>query len=200
MALAIVLAVCALLSACGSGSPRSPKDLRASLVAAALTQKSVHYEKDVEVDMEGSGTTTADVTADSGVAQVVSPYGGVAEIRLVDETVYVSGDAPSLEDYVPGLPRAVANGYAGKWISIPKGDALYAYVSEGLTLGSILRDVRSDLLLKRGSKFPTGFSREINPSGEFTLTSGMFSHWNEPVHVAAPANSTPIATLRLDAG
>jgi hypothetical protein len=196
MAFALALILSALLSACGSGSRPSAKDVRASLVAAALGQKSVHYEKDIEVDMDGTTTIVADVTADSGAAQVVSPEDGVVEIRLVNGTVYINGDAAALQYYVPNLPLAEANGYSGKWISIPKGDPLYAYVSDGLTLASILGDVRSDLLPKRDKQLPTGFSREINPSGEFTLASGTFNNWNEPVHVQPPTGSTPIASIR----
>jgi hypothetical protein len=198
MAPALVLALWALLSACGSASPPTPKDVRASIVAAALAQKSVHYEKNIEVDMEGTTTITADVTADSGIALEDSYDYGLVEIRLVNDTVYVKGDAAALRFYVADLPHAVANGYSGKWISIPKGDPLYAYVSDGLTLASIVHDVRSDLPVTHVNKLPARFAGEVDPSGEYTATSGTFSKWNEPVHVQAPANSTPIATLRAD--
>lgn len=189
------LSGCALLSACGSASPPSPKDVRASMVAAALAQKSVHYVENIEVDMDGTTTITADVTADSGIAQETSPDYGSAELRLANDTVYVKGDATALEYYVPDLPHAEAEGYWGKWISIPKGGALYAAASDGLTLASIVHNVGADLLPKLVDKLPARFSREINPSGEFTVTSGTFSKWNESVHVQVPASSTPIATV-----
>jgi hypothetical protein len=48
--LATVLALGVPLSGCGSSSPPSPKDVRASIVAAALAQKSVHYEETIEVE------------------------------------------------------------------------------------------------------------------------------------------------------
>ena len=190
--LAIVLAVCASLSACGSSVP-SPRSVRASIVAAALAQKSVHYAESIEVDMDCTTTITADVTADSGIARGISGCYGSVEIRLVNDTVYIKGPATALEYYFASY--AQTKNYSGKWISIPKGDKLYPQLSDGLTLASIVEKVRRDLPLKL-VKLPAHFSGIINPSGQFTATSGKFSKWNKLVHVQAPANSTPIAVVR----
>ncbi len=224
--LVIVLALCAALSACGSSSsaPSSPKRVLASIVAAALAQKSVHYGSYVEVDMGGSSTSTADVTADSGIAQEKFSI-GTLEIRLVNHTVYVHGDVEGLRNaLLLTLPKAKR--YAGRWISIPRADTLYATTADGLTLASSVHDFAPHSGLKQGRNessgtrflafqwmtsdggfenlsarasgepLPVFFSRAIHDSGDSYVVHGNFSHWNELVHVIAPANSVPIATVR----
>jgi hypothetical protein len=143
-----VLAVCAL-SACGSSSvgPQTPKTVRRSIVAAALAQKSVHWDWDVGSQTEAF-ESSADLTADSGVRQVryfccTKNNDARVRILLVDHTVYVRGDAPGLHITLgfhhAWLTNAKARTYAWQWISIPRGDRLYSHLAADLLLGSVVR-------------------------------------------------------------
>ena len=74
--------------------------------------------------MQGSSTLTADVTADSGVARL-DDTDGIVEMRLVNDTIYLKGDAAALY-YDTDITLRYANvryaqlrHYAGKWISMP---------------------------------------------------------------------------------
>jgi hypothetical protein len=123
--------------------PSTPEGVSASIVAAALAQKSVHWSEVIGLDLVGSFVTTADVTADSGTEQTTAYSGDKAEIRLIHGVVYVRGNASALVSEL-GLPLARARPYARRWIAIPKGDKLYARESQGLTLASAVRDVAGE--------------------------------------------------------
>ena len=229
--LAIVLAVCASLSACGSSSPSavpsSSKSVLASVVAAALAQKSVHWTSSGYGENEGIWTWTADVGTNSGTERGVQSRRGTVQIRLVQNTVYVRGSFWQLMR-TAGLSEPEARYYARRWITIPRGDSEYGRVADGLTLGSIVRDVTCDtwrgtklrMVRKKshGTRFlffrrtlPKSDGQECRLTARASRTplpvssvfSGLghgsslhFSKWNEPVHVTAPASSTPIATVR----
>ena len=120
--------------------PRTPKGMLDSVVAAALAQKSVHVSESFGADLYGTDHRTFDVSKDSGT-ELFDYYGNKMRVLLVDKTIYVRGNAWDLSGtlYGPGLglTDAQAKRYAGKWISIPEGDKLYASLSEGLTLPSL---------------------------------------------------------------
>lgn len=219
-----VLALCASLAACGSSSPSAPpsaKSLRASIIAAALAQKSVHWTETDRPQTAAATSFVADVTADSGMQRVTFAPGtsnaATATIVLVNHTLYVEGDAAGLENAL-ALSTTQAAKYAGQWIAIPKGDTLYSGTADGLTLASIVRDAiphgklkvvrtTSALVLRTAARV-LGASVSVEPSGDplpiaFSSsncigcsTDGRFSKWNEAVHVRAPASSTPIAVVR----
>ena len=213
--LVLVVGLSAPLSACGSSSPSSPKAVRASKVAAGLAQKSVHFHVYVEVDMQGSSTLTADVTADSGVARL-DDTDGIVEMRLVNDAIYLKGDAAALY-YDTDITLRYANvryaqlrHYAGKWISMPMqaqsvkwtaanlggGDNVYSQMSDGLTLASILNGVPPQLELEMVNGLPGRVLGSFQNQGDRYSVDARFSKWNEPVHVQAPAHAIPIATAR----
>jgi hypothetical protein len=140
--IATVVAVCALLSACGSSALSRPTAVDASIVAAALKQKSVHW---TEVDAGCPIRRSSDVEAHSGTEHVTfycsaSPRPkGEAQIVLVDHVVYVRGDPGGL-GYTLHLTYAKARKYAARWISIPKGSGPYSRMADGLTLASIVHN------------------------------------------------------------
>ena len=199
----------------------SPKAVRASIVVAALAQKSVHWTS--TSNGHGTVTRTADVNADSGTEQATFD-GAAVQIRLVDDTAYVQGDVVGLQLSLY-LTQAQATQYAGQWISIPKGDELYAQTADGLTLASIVHDATPQgklklvstkahgtrLLVVRGRRGKqiglTRSSLAAHASGTLLPVTfsnggvdhslrGLFSKWNEPGSVQAPSSSTPIATVR----
>lgn len=195
--------------------------MRASIIAAALAQKSVRWTETDRPQTSAATRFVADVTADSGTERVTFAPGtssaATTAILLVGHTVYVEGDVAGLENALQ-LSEAQATKYAGSWISIPKGDTLYPGTAGGLTLGSIVRDAvphgkvkmvrRSSALILETVGDVLGASVSAEPSGTplpvaFSSSScigcstdGRFSNWNEPVHVRPPASSTPIAVVR----
>ncbi len=225
--LAIFLALCAPLSACGS-SGKSPHTLRGRIIAAALAQKSVHTTWTVP-----DGTIfRGDVNADSGRERATIPAGDVVEIRLVNDTVYFhSGYEGCL---FLDLTAAQAERCRDRWIAIPRGHRPYRVLADSLTFGWIVRHAvprgrveKSFTRKPHGTSLlvlspPTGagltpdppfaYSLKARASGEplpvasYYLLGGMakhesyssriFSKWSEPVNVQAPANPTPISTVR----
>jgi len=90
-----------------------------------------------------------DVTANSGSQQITITASGVrekVEFRLVDDVVYARGDSGGLQ-YELNLTETQADKYAGRWISIPKGDSLYQQAADGLTLASSLGDFIPDVYM-----------------------------------------------------
>jgi hypothetical protein len=206
----------------------SPKAVRASIIAAALSEHSVHW---MERDVVGAGVVeaVADVTPSAGnqvVTVVVGKQIGSVQIVFINHTDYVNGEAFGLEANL-GLTKAQAKQYEGKWISITKGDKAYAPVASGLTMASIVhgmtprgtlksftRNVHGTRIVVVEATSGTGTKRKlesvaahargkplpieaasITPSTH-ALTHLDFSRWNERVHVQAPRDPTPIATVR----
>ena len=215
----------------------TPRGVLASIDAAALAQKSVHVTESFAADLYGTDHRTYDVSANSGT-ELFNYYGNKMRVLLVDHTVYVRADAWLLYGTAYsglGLTEAQAKRYAGTWISIPKGDKLYARLAAGLTLPSAVgagaptyaglkayypegrlklsrqRSHGRGLLVLRwtagaqpppldvlkaratGTPLPVSYS---DYAAMMVFYNGTYSRWNEPVHVHAPASSTPIATVR----
>jgi hypothetical protein len=165
-----VLALCAVLTACGSSSarPKSSKALRTSIVGAALTQHSFHWAYSSAFDLIGGAQRAGDVTADSAVERETLPGGETAEFRFVHETVYLRGGNVAIDELVglgpPGSSKRVyligsskrAHRYAGKWIAIPKGDNLYSAFAAYLTPATILQQATPQGKLKVSKPTPHG--------------------------------------------
>ena len=146
LGIALILALLAggtavVLRSSGASPLTGPQGVLASTVAAALAQHSVHWTEAGGEDMRGSFRSTSDVTADSGVQRLTITPGrsGTAEIRLVDGVVYVKGSFGGLQ-WVLNLNDMQALKYGERWISVPKGDPLFAHLTDGLTLASVVHD------------------------------------------------------------
>ena len=86
-------------------------------------------------------TTGADVTRTAGKQHVTFQVGkkkSHVQIVVTGQIAYVEGDVTGLELNL-GLKSAQATKYAGRWISIPKGDKLYAPIAQADTLGSLIQ-------------------------------------------------------------
>jgi hypothetical protein len=141
---ALFLVVCGVAggAAAVAYATQSPKALRASILAAAKAQSSVHYTTH-EVVGNTALALTADVAAADGRQHVSFKAGkttGHITILVLDQTAYVQGDMNGL-GVVLGLTRAQATTYAGQWISIPKGDKDYGKTAAAVTLGSFLQSI-----------------------------------------------------------
>lgn len=136
--LALVSAV-AVGAAATAFAALSPKALRASILTAARSQKSVHW---VQRNVFGSAllTFTTDAAATEGIQHATLKVGKTTAhltILVVDQTAYVQGDARALQD-LQGLTKAQATQYAGQWISVPKGDQDFSGTAAAVTLPSLV--------------------------------------------------------------
>lgn len=136
----LLVATAAVASATIALAGQSPKAVRASILAAARAQTSVHWSS---ADIYGglAFTTAADVTKTAGKQRVTFQVGKKSahiQIVVTGGTAYVRGDALGLELNL-GLKQAQATTYAGKWIAIPKSDKAYAPTASGDTLDSLVQ-------------------------------------------------------------
>jgi hypothetical protein len=218
-----VVLVFALVAA---AAPVSPARLVAASVAAVHAQRSVHY-----VNHTSSGglrlTEVGDVGATRGVQRVTFRRNGTTgrlTVVVSNRTAYIRGDAFTLTDYL-GLGFASATRYGGRWISIPRSDRAYRIVAGGVTLPSLvaelrlaapfsrLRDttiagrhvrvVRGKLAATRGRGtavvYLSARGRPL-PLEETTRFGGRgsatFSRWNEALRLPRPTRVVPVAQVR----
>jgi hypothetical protein len=146
---------------------------------------------------------------------------GRATTRVVGSTAYIQGDAFALRAYMR-LPKSFASHHAGQWISIPHTSPVYRFVTNDLKFGSFIGDSVPDQRLTvvrsrvAGKKLRGLSGKARGQSGTLTVfvplsgpplpvagrdvVRGSFpaaglvrmSHWNEPVHVKAPAHAVPL--------
>jgi len=146
--LALVLAVAGAVVG-GALAAKSPSNVRASIAAAALKQKSVHWTGTYVTSAGATTTYAADVKARSGLERITvpgcyaaSPRGSV-RLRLVHDTEYVKGNVCGLV-YALKLSQTRAKAYVGKWISVTRHGSerrRFNWVANGMTLGSVVRDI-----------------------------------------------------------
>jgi hypothetical protein len=220
--LAFVVALCAPLSACGSSSPQVKAERTLDrVVATALAQKSVHMT--ASDSLPCSARWTSDLEAGSGTERLTTTRcnghkgGGTAQLVLVDGVVYVRGNPAGLEYTLIYPTKAQARRYAGRWISIPKSSPVGDQMAGILTLRSMVRTASPQVhrlnlkvVRKRGTHLLVLSSEDYGilsaraDGDPLPVAFGQcadcgyswsFSKWNEPVHVHAPAHSTPMATV-----
>jgi hypothetical protein len=194
--------------------------LRAAILKAELAKHSVRWVSFLSQGGDRMRQVT-DVAKNRGIQRVTVSKGdktGHETTLLLRSTAYLRGDAFALRDL--GLSASQAARYAGKWISFHHGSTSYALLGTDLTVGSILMDdvARTHLSLVSGTvggKAMRGLRGTSDQGGTITTyirksgpplpvevievehhahaRSGhsTFSRWNEPVHVSAPAHSTP---------
>lgn len=122
---------------------QSPKAMRAAILGAANAQKSVHwimtwndgYSRQRFVGVAGVRSGWQRVTYRDNFPTVGHLY-----IEVLNQTVYVRGDANGLSNLLERghLSRTRAQAYAGRWISIPKGDQAYRPNRNGILLHSFV--------------------------------------------------------------
>ena len=152
--LAFVLALCALLSACGSSAPSTstpstttttsppPSTAKGQLAAmrsAANGQHSVHF---VSVSSAPGHTIriVADVAGKEGILRItVTDHGqtGTGTSIVSGGIAFLRGDAFWMRVYF-GFTRKQATKYAGRWISVPSSHPAYATASDEVTFPSFL--------------------------------------------------------------
>jgi hypothetical protein len=204
----------------------SPARLVAASMAAVHAEHSVHY-----VNRTSSGglrlTEVGDVGATRGVQRVTFHRGGTSghlTVVVSNHTAYIRGHAFTLTNYM-GLGLASATRYGGRWISIPRSDHAYGIVAGGVTLRSLVDELRlappfsrlrdtkiagrlvhvvSGTLAATGGRgtavvYLSARGRPL-PVRETTRFGGRgsatFSTWNEPLRLPRPTRVVPVSQVR----
>ena len=221
LALLTAVALAAAVAATVALAARSPKSLRASIFAAARKQHSVHYVEHA-VAPSLRQTMVADVAGSRGIQKITFTLQGKKghfTVRVVKRIAYVRGNALGLQS--AGLTAADAARYQGRWVSIRPSNHLYPDLAADVTLPTFLHDiypaaplalVRTTIRSKevtgvRGTNRESGITfqealfpdSKLRPLGvtDVDKSSGFvdattISHWNEAVHVRAPAHAVPL--------
>jgi hypothetical protein len=192
------------------------------LTTAAVRQAgSAHVVTSLRVQGR-TATYVNDVSAHSG-REVISYHGAKVIVLEVGHTAYVRANVLALTNLFQSS-TAEAQQLADKWLSFPSTGKDYKQISETLTLGSLLQQVMpthlgsmSGTSIKNGQtvigirgKVSGGVSgtlyvsatgepvpvEEVS-SGRDGVTTAVFSHWGEPVRVAAPSGAIPGAGAGL---
>jgi hypothetical protein len=225
--LAVALGIALSVVASGSSSALTPEGVLRAMRQAALAKTSVHWEQHYFKTGKWQRRWISDVGTESGKQIGILGFpivGGKVHEELIDNTVYIEGNAAGLQDAI-ALTEDQATTYENQWISIPSDDSLYPETSDGLTLRSIVDDetpysyfhglklvkkmVDGTLYLVVQSKedFRASLSTLAKGGGRLPVLfqehfgnhirlTGTFRDWNETVDVEAPATSVPIATVR----
>ncbi|MFL5954025.1 MAG: hypothetical protein ACJ76I_07940 [Gaiellaceae bacterium] len=147
---------------------------------------------------------------------------GHVTVIVVANTAYVRGDAFTLEHYM-GLPAATAAADAGKWLRLAHTSAGFATVAASVRLASTVSELAMPKPLTAVAATTVAGQQVVGVRARFTVSgqkitetlfvrsSGtplpveqlsvtgsiavrvLFSSWNEPVRLAAPAHSVPLS-------
>jgi hypothetical protein len=149
---------------------------------------------------------------------------GQFTVIVVKRVAYLRADTYALDSYL-GFTAAQAARYHGRWISVPPASKKYNALAASVTLPSFLHDIYPSAPLAlvttavggqrltgvRGTNVEPGgvhFVETVFPDSkdrplavaDIDARQGFIdalkiSRWNEAVHVAAPSNAVPIATV-----
>jgi hypothetical protein len=183
-----VLVSLAFVGACGGSSggasngieKLSAKDALAKAQAAVSAVSSMHAAGTIS---QGGKTLTLDVTAGKDQGQgTVDVGGGQLELRFVDGTAYMRGEASALT--AMGAPAAAATLAAGKWLKSSATNGDFA----GFVSLLDIKQFTDQLLTPKGT--PTaGKLTEINGAKAYTLID---PEGNGTLYIAATGQPFPL--------
>jgi len=197
-----------------ASSPRDARAAREAVIRAQLATRSVHYVLTLP-----EGRIVSDVAGHTGV-QRLTERGKAGQLTkiFVHSTIYLRGNARGLHDV--GFPPSFTSRYAGKWISIRPGSALYKAFLVNATLASwVAHDLPTGGLSLVGGTLggravwgvratvgglttyvPYNTQQPLPVAGEAVGRGAgqpvrerfTLSRWNEAVNVKAPAHAVRI--------
>jgi hypothetical protein len=212
----------AALAGCGGSSggssiaSKSAQEIVSESKAVADSANSVH----VSGSLNSSGTPVTldlNLAAGKGASGELSQNGASFKLILVGGTAYISGSAAF---YRSLGGAAAAQLFKGKWLKASASSGEFASFSQladmrklidttlaghgSLAKGSTttingqkaiaIKDASKGGTLyvaSTGKPYPVQLSKDGSESGKIT-----FDHWNQPVTIAAPANSVDLAELK----
>ena len=192
-------------AACGNGGPSEGALQGKSATAVISTAlRAYHHQRSVSFVTRtvSNGTTTVQTGATNGTDAIETARSGselVIQAILVDGVAYVRAIPSFLENGLD-LSASTASAYAGKWISLQKGDSQYTHIVVSLSpTEAILQFVPEEPNLKvEGATTVAGIGAIAvsgSPAGTVspgtTATSTMFVSTTAPY---LPISSTLVAT------
>ena len=206
-ALARVVVVCGLLGAASqlplavaSASVTPSSEMRA-VIAAADGERSV---KVVSTGSLGSVRLTITGTAGigSGTQKIDYDLDGVShyvQIVLVNDVVYVEGDATVLEKYM-GLKTNEAKAVAGKWFKMFSNVSDYAAVSAGLTVDSVVSAITMSGAIRALANQKLDGKSVVALVGHSVASSVNGPSLPETLYAAARGKPLPIKVVQTESG
>jgi len=196
-AAALTVGAIILLAGCGgsqgSANPSSAHAAKtlARMLVAIRAARTVHISVKARV-----GPNTATYSSDAGInvgrQKVTAGDGGEATVLEVNGVGYFQANEKGLIGFL-ATPQALAQRYAGRWISFEPGGMAYQRVVSGVTLGGI-----ADEMALTGAITPTGTST-VNGQAVDGLNGGVPLAWNAPAGVTATlyvaAHGKPLPVL-----
>ncbi|HEX4082016.1 MAG TPA: hypothetical protein VHX40_03545 [Acidimicrobiales bacterium] len=170
--------------------PAGAKSLLAASLAAARSQRTVHFSATSTVGSE-SITIVADVAAAKGQEAITVTSGGQTghvSARLVKKVAYFRGDAAGLERYL-GLPSTLAPKYANRWISFEPSDQYYKTVSQAMTISSAVGQISVKAPTSTGPSSPVNGTAAIGITG---TTTSLGSKGPAVLYVPAQGSLLPL--------
>jgi hypothetical protein len=183
----VLVAATAAVAASVALAAASPKQVRASMLAAASARHTVHYVSTSSAKGHFI-RIVGDVGPGRGIQRITVKTGsqsGPATVLIAGGSAYIRGNAYTLHSYFP-FSQSQAQHYAGQWISIPATSGAYAAVAADASFSSFVGDllpsqhlsvVRADL----GGRKSLGLRGVLKQAG-LKLTETIY----------APATGTPL--------
>jgi hypothetical protein len=167
--------------------------LRASL-AAAEAAGSFHYVASSTSAVPGGPALTQRTAGDAaqhGGTQTITVSGDTFHVEVLGPVAYFRGDAPAMVQ-VLGVPPAVAQAYAGRWISLVAGDGPYSSVQVAVTAPSALAQ---NITFEAETQLPPSTldgRRVIGLRGPMTAVQGQVAHGSATLYVSASGAHLPV--------
>lgn len=222
---AVVVLLVAATAACGGSSSGSflgqtDAQIVAAAQSAALARGSVAITSTgFVIGRHDSLTQTSSLTAAQRIFTIGTATG---RLLVVDRTAYFLGNATALRTMLLLSPaQAAAN--AGRWIAVSAKERVYAQLTNGLTLASLLAGLEPRANLTRLRETSLQGQLVVGIRGHFTGSDGyvtvyvavraphlpvestwtlmgdsadvVLSRWGTPVQVVAPAGTTALSQI-----
>jgi hypothetical protein len=177
----------------GSSGQAARRLLRASL-AAAEAAGSFHYVASSTSAVPGGPALTQRTAGDAaqhGGTQTITVSGDTFHVEVLGPVAYFRGDAPAMVQ-VLGVPPAVAQAYAGRWISLVAGDGPYSSVQVAVTAPSALAQ---NITFEAETQLPPSTldgRRVIGLRGPMTAVQGQVAHGSATLYVSASGAHLPV--------
>ena len=223
LAVAVACVVPPLVDASASPSALLAAILAAGRSERTVHYLSVGHYTDPTTHAVATVSQTTDAGISVGVQRITfqekGRTGHVTVIANADDA-YVRGDAFALVNYMVFRASAAAK-YAGVWIAIPRSYSTYPTVAAGVRFASAIDElelkgpvvsvpdtsidgqqvvgVKGNVGAGQGKVAVTLYGRATAPHLPVKLSTSSgsvtFGGWNNPVHVATPQHSVPIAVV-----
>ena len=173
-------------------SNMSAANIRDKMISAINSAGSVHVTVH---NRHGalSGTYSDDSLTDSGRQVITLSTGARAEVLLINAVGYVEGNYKALTNFF-GFPADTASKYAGKWISFKQGQTGYQQVTAGLTLSSVISELKVAAPLSKLPAAAAGGTPVVRIRGTAPAASGAPAGTEQIIEIAATGSPLPVSS------